>query len=92
MFGEQRELSKEENQDRLIFSTPCVVHNKPPQSEQRKSLLVPTTFIRPAVKHTIAKGKMNFAIFLDIAPCSPYVNLRFGGIHHLLPQGKQNSV
>jgi hypothetical protein len=30
---------------------------------------------------------MNVAIFWDIAPCSPYVNLRFGATYHHL-QGK----
>jgi hypothetical protein len=32
--------------------------------------------------HSVA---MNVAIFWDIAPCSPYVNLCFGGMYHLLP-------
>jgi hypothetical protein len=26
---------------------------------------------------------MNVALFWDIAPCSPYVNRRFGGIYHI---------
>jgi hypothetical protein len=30
---------------------------------------------------------MNVAIFWDIAPCSTYVNQRFGGVYHLRLQG-----
>jgi hypothetical protein len=31
----------------------------------------------------------NVAIFLDIAPCIPYVNRRFGGTYHLYFQGQK---
>jgi hypothetical protein len=34
---------------------------------------------------------MNVAIFWDIAPCSPYVNQRFGGTYHLYLQGKKSA-
>jgi hypothetical protein len=30
---------------------------------------------------------INIVIFRDIAPCSPYVNRRFGGTYHLHLQG-----
>jgi hypothetical protein len=30
---------------------------------------------------------IKFAIFWDIAPCSPYMNRRFGGTYHLHLQG-----
>jgi hypothetical protein len=33
---------------------------------------------------------MNVTIFWDIAPCSPYVNRRFGGTYHLYLQGRKS--
>jgi hypothetical protein len=33
----------------------------------------------------------NVAIFLDIAPCIPYVNRRFGGTYHLYFQGRKSA-
>jgi hypothetical protein len=33
---------------------------------------------------------MNVAIFWDLAPCSPYVNRRFGGTYHLHLQGRKS--
>jgi hypothetical protein len=34
---------------------------------------------------------MNVAIIKDIAPCSPYINRRFGGTYHLHHQGKKSA-
>jgi hypothetical protein len=33
----------------------------------------------------------NVAIFWDIAPCTPYVNRRFGGTYHLHLQGRKST-
>jgi uncharacterized protein YjhX (UPF0386 family) len=35
--------------------------------------------------------KINVAIFLDTAMCSPYVNRRFGGMYHLHLQGRKSA-
>jgi hypothetical protein len=35
---------------------------------------------------------MNVAIFWDIAPCSPYVNRRFGETYHLHIQGRKTAA
>jgi hypothetical protein len=39
----------------------------------------------------LAAVVMNVAIFRDIAPCSPYVNRRFGRMYHLNIHGQQSA-
>jgi hypothetical protein len=34
---------------------------------------------------------MNAAIFWNIGPCSPYVNIRVEGVYHLHPQGLKSA-
>jgi hypothetical protein len=34
---------------------------------------------------------MNISIFWNIAPCSSYVNRRFGGVYHIHFQGRKSA-